>query len=91
MYQYTAVDDCRRFRALGLHPRQTEKYTVAFLERVIGEMPFPIQRIQTDRRTELFAEAVQNWLKENFIKFRPIPPRSPHLNGKVERSQLLCY
>src|SRR5438876_82955 len=23
-----------------------------------------------------------------FIKFRPIPPRSPHLNGKVERSQL---
>lgn len=23
-----------------------------------------------------------------YIKFRPIPPRSPHLNGKVERSQL---
>jgi hypothetical protein len=22
------------------------------------------------------------------IKFRPIPPCSPHLNGKVERSQL---
>lgn len=22
------------------------------------------------------------------IKFRPIPLRSPHLNGKVERSQL---
>ncbi len=24
----------------------------------------------------------------HFIKFRPIKPRSPHLNGKVERSQL---
>ncbi|MFN7095159.1 MAG: integrase core domain-containing protein [Burkholderiales bacterium] len=24
---------------------------------------------------------------EHFIKFRPIKPRSPHLNGKVERSQ----
>lgn len=23
----------------------------------------------------------------NFIKFRPIKPRTPHLNGKVERSQ----
>lgn len=23
----------------------------------------------------------------HFIKFRPIKPRSPHLNGKVERSQ----
>jgi hypothetical protein len=21
------------------------------------------------------------------IKFRPLPPRSPHLNGKVERTQ----
>lgn len=88
MYQYTAVDDCSRFRVLGLYPRRAGKYTVAFLERVIEEMPFPIQRIQTDRGTEFFAEIVQNWLKENFIKFRPIPPRSPHLNGKVERSQL---
>ncbi|WP_209859816.1 integrase core domain-containing protein [Chitinophaga sp. OAE865] len=24
----------------------------------------------------------------HYIKFRPIKPRSPHLNGKVERSQL---
>jgi transposase InsO family protein len=24
----------------------------------------------------------------HFIKFRPIKPRSPHLNGKIERSQL---
>ncbi len=27
-------------------------------------------------------------MKRNCIKFRPIKPRSPHLNGKVERSQL---
>ena len=51
-------------------------------------MPFPIQRVQTDRGTEFFAEKVQDWLRDNFIKFRPIPPRSPYLNGKVERSQL---
>lgn len=25
---------------------------------------------------------------EHFIKFRPVRPRSPHLNGKVERGQL---
>jgi hypothetical protein len=31
---------------------------------------------------------VQRWLMDHCIKFRPIPPRSPHLNGKVERSQL---
>lgn len=27
-------------------------------------------------------------LKRNCIKFRPVKPRSPHLNGKVERSQM---
>lgn len=43
--------------------------------------------MQSDRGTEFFAERVQNWLKDNFIKFRPVAPRSPHLNGKVERSQ----
>jgi len=88
VYQYTAVDDCSRFRVLGLYPRRAGRYTLNFLDRVTEEMPFPIQRVQTDRGTEFFAESVQKWLRENFIKFRPIPPRSPHLNGKVERSQL---
>ena len=88
VYQYTAVDDCSRFRVIGLYPRRASACTLSFLERVVEEMPFPIQRIQTDRGTEFFAERVQDWLKANFIKFRPIAPRSPHLNGKVERSQL---
>jgi hypothetical protein len=34
------------------------------------------------------AEKVQHRLAAYAIKYRPIPPRSPHLNGKVERSQL---
>jgi transposase InsO family protein len=54
---------------------------------VIEEMPFPIQRIQTDRGREFFAEKVQKCLMKYGIKFRPNKPGSPHLNGKVERSQ----
>lgn len=50
-------------------------------------MPFPIQRFQTDRGREFFAVKVQERLKEYGIKFRPNKPASPHLNGKVERSQ----
>ena len=50
-------------------------------------MPFPIQRIQTDRGTEFFAVKVQEYLLSHSIKFRPIKPSHPHLNGKVERSQ----
>ena len=57
------------------------------IERVIEEFPFPIQRIQTDRGREFFGVKVQEKLMEYCVKFRPIKPRSPHLNGKVERSQ----
>jgi transposase InsO family protein len=88
VYQYTAIDDCSRFRVLAVYPRRNARNTLLFLDRVIEEMPFPIQRIQTDRGSEFFAEAVQRRLMTEHIKFRPIPPRSPHLNGKVERSQL---
>ena len=51
---------------------------------LLEEMPFPTQRIQTDRGLEFFAEAVQRRLMEWGIKFRPTKPRSPHLNGKVD-------
>jgi transposase InsO family protein len=61
--------------------------TLAFLEVVIAEFPFPIQRLQTDRGEEFMAHAVQRRLMELHIKFRPTKPRSPHLNGKVERTQ----
>jgi len=87
LIQYTAIDDCSRFRVLGVYPRRTAAHTLAFIERVVEEMPFPIQRIQTDRGREFFAEKVQKHLMRLAIKFRPIKPRSPHLNGKVERSQ----
>lgn len=88
VYQYTAVDDCSRFRVLAVYSRRNANHTLEFLERVVEEMPFAIQRVQTDRGGEFFAEKVQRWLIDRGIKFRPIPPRSPHLNGKVERSQL---
>ena len=70
-----------------LYPRRTTEKTIKFLDNVIEETPFPIQRIQTDRGREFFAYKVQECLMRWGIKFRPVKPRSPHLNGKVERSQ----
>ena len=86
-YQYTAIDDCTRYRVLRLYGRRTAENTLNFIEVAIEEMPFPIQRIQTDRGKEFFAIKVQETLKAYGIKFRPNKPASPHLNGKVERSQ----
>jgi len=87
IYQYTAIDDCTRYRVLAIFPRRTAAHTIEFLEQVLEEMYWPIQRIQTDRGREFFALEVQKWLMDRCIRFRPVPPRSPHLNGKVERSQ----
>jgi len=87
IYQYTAVDDCTRFRVLDIFKRRSAASTLLFLDKMIEEFPFPIQRIQSDRGREFFAETVQLKMMENCIKFRPVKPASPHLNGKVERSQ----
>lgn len=87
IYQYTAVDDCSRWRVLELYKRRTAANTLEFIDIMVEEFPFPIQRIQSDRGREFFAHKVQEKLVEYSIKFRPIKPASPHLNGKVERSQ----
>lgn len=80
IYQYTAIDDCSRYRVLRCYSRRTAANTVNFIECVVDEMPFPIQRIQTDRGREFFAEKVQKQLMIYGIKFRPNKPASPHLN-----------
>lgn len=87
LYQYTAIDDCTRYKALALYPRRTSKNTLDFLEKLKERMPFHCQKIQTDRGQEFFAYEVQECLRDWKIKFRPIKPFSPHLNGKVERAQ----
>ena len=52
LYQYTSVDDCTRYRVLRLYSRRTTTNTLDFIDCVIEEMPFPIQRFQTDRGRE---------------------------------------
>jgi transposase InsO family protein len=87
LYQYTAIDDCTRLKVIKLYAEKSAANSLDFLEYVIEEMPFPIQRIQTDRGMEFFAYEFQQRLMDYAIKFRPIKPGSPHLNGKVERTQ----
>lgn len=69
LYQYTSVDDCTRYRVLRLYSRRTAVNSLDFIDCVIEEMPFPIQRSQTDRGREFFAVKVQERLKEYGIKF----------------------
>src|SRR5690242_18541389 len=71
-YQFTAIDDCTRFRTLRLYPNKKAESTVDFLGHIIDTFQFPVHRIQTDWGTEFFNETFQEELMVHFIKFRPI-------------------
>lgn len=87
IFQYTTIEDCSRFLAVAVYSKRTAANTLDFIEQVIEQMPFPIQRFQTDNGREFTAYDVQDRLMEWGIKFRPTRPASPHLNGKVEQVQ----
>lgn len=98
-FQYTAIDDATRVRALKIYRRHTQKNAIAFIDYVIEKFPFRIHTIRTDRGHEF--QALFHWhVEDRGMRHVYIKPRSPQLNGKVERShrsdkeefyQLLTY
>ena len=98
-YQYTAIDDATRVRALKIYDRHTQKNAIDFVDHVVAKFPFRIQQIRTDRGHEFQAQF--HWHVEDLgIRHAYIKARTPQLNGKVERShrsdqeefyQLLSY
>src|SRR5215472_16532149 len=48
VYQYTACDDCTRYRVLRLFPRQDTRASLDFLAELRRVLPFRIQKVQTD-------------------------------------------
>ncbi|MEN8251677.1 MAG: IS481 family transposase [Bacteroidota bacterium] len=98
-FQYTAIDDATRIRALKIYKRHTQKNAMDFIDHVIDKFPFRIHTVRTDRGHEFQAQF--HWhVEDKGIQHTYIKPRSPQLNGKVERShrtdkeefyQLLTY
>ena len=84
-YQYTAIDDATRIRALRIYEKHTQKNAIQFLDYVIQKFPFRIHTVRTDRGHEW--QAKFHWhVEDQGIRHVYIKPRSPQLNGKVERS-----
>jgi transposase InsO family protein len=84
-FQYTALDDCTRFRVLRLYRRLHHGSSLAFLAELRRAFPFPIQRLQCDHGQE-FSFAFVLGVEAAGIRHRYIRPRRPQQNGKVERS-----
>lgn len=86
-FQYTAIDDATRIRALKIYPRHSQENAIAFVDYVVEKFPFRINTIRTDRGHEF--QAKFHWHVEDLgMRHSYIKPRSPYLNGKVERSHL---
>ena len=84
-YQFTAIDDCTRLRVLRIYPRLNQKTAIQFADYVLERLPFQVQVIQTDNGSE-FGSAFHYHVLDKGVGHRYIKPRTPRLNGKVERS-----
>ena len=84
-YQFIAIDDCTRLRVLRAYPRCDQKTAISFVDEVMAKLPFKVERVQTDNGSE-FGQSFHWHLLDLGIDHVKIKPRTPRLNGKVERS-----
>jgi transposase InsO family protein len=83
--QFTAIDDCTRLRMLRISPQLNQQTAIQFLDYVLERLPFRVEVIQTDNGTE-FGTSFHWQVLDKGIGHVYIKPRTPRLNGKVERS-----
>jgi transposase InsO family protein len=84
-YQYTAIDDCTRLRILKVFERNNRRSAIQFVDYVLERLPFRFEVIQTDNGGE-FQKDLRWHLPDKGVQHVYIKPRTPRLNGKVERS-----
>ena len=85
LYQFTAIDDCTRIRVLKLYDQCNQSAAVSFIDEVRRRLPFRVHVVQTDNGAEF--QSRFHWHLESLdIRHAYIRPRTPRLNGKVERS-----
>jgi transposase InsO family protein len=85
LYQFTAIDDCTRIRVLKVYDTCNQGTAIRFFDEVRRRLPFRVQVVQTDNGAEF--QSHFHWRLEALdIRHVYIRPRTPHLNGKVERS-----
>ena len=86
-FQYTAIDDCTRIRALKIYDSHTQVSSISFVNYVVKLFPFRIKIIRTDNGHEF--QTKFHWhLCDLGLQHAYIKPGTPRLNGKVERSHL---
>lgn len=83
---FSARDFISRWDVLGVYGRATATSAAGFLEELLARMPFTVRAIQVDGGSEFKAE-FEAACQAKGIDLFVLPPRSPKLNGRVERAQ----
>jgi len=83
---YTGRDMVSRWDVVELRRAATARTAQQFLDRLLERMPFPVRGIQVDGGSEFMAE-FEEACQHKGLRLFVLPPRSPKLNGSVERAQ----
>ena len=75
-----------RWDVLGVYVSATAYSAAAFLDDILDRMPFTVRAIQVDGGSEFKAE-FEEACRSKGLRLFVLPPRSPELNGHVERAQ----
>jgi putative transposase len=82
---FSARNMVTRGDVLEVHERATSLAAAHFLDTLVDRMPFPIAALQVDGGSE-FAAEFETACQQRSLPLFVLPPRSPKLNGQVERS-----
>lgn len=82
---FTAHDVTSKWNVLDLHTRATASTATHALEALLARMPFPVKALQVDGGSEFMA-TFEATCQAKGIRLFQLPPRSPKLNGGVERA-----
>jgi putative transposase len=82
---FTAYCPVGRWTVAKATRRATSTAAAAFLDQVLAQMPFPVTALQVDGGSEFMA-AFETACQAKGLELFVLPPRSPKLNGAVERA-----
>ena len=82
---FTAHDVVSKWDVISVHRQATATTAAHFLDTLKARMPFPVKAIQVDGGSE-FQAVFEEVCQQRDIRLFVLPPRSPKLNGGVERA-----
>jgi len=82
---FSSYDVVSRWNVLGIYTQATAATAKRFLDDMAGRTPYKIKAIQIDGGSE-FQSVFEEECQRRGIQLFVLPPRSPKLNGGVERA-----